>query len=1186
MTSVHCYFCGAAQPTAGKSSCAVCGRTLQFPPPLLTLGRAYLLNRLDGLVAAGALDEASADRIRTIVSAELVTGARPPVAAGAAVVQPSAAAAPVTARAPVTPPRAAPPPAPAGPPFVETFFTPERAPSLLLYLGAFLVVVAALIFVNVSGQQISDSVRLVLMIVGTLGFLSGGLACHRIPRVEEAGRSFLIVGALLVPLDFGAYYALVAHVSPFTSPAMWVLGSLVAAGLYASLAITAYGRVYSYLFFVASLSALAGIAVLLKLPSTWFIVLIAALPLAVQIAARLGGGRTLRLVAPLDLASRVLMPSALLFGIAPPVLVTMFSDLSFAERLAIPALAVLGTAYYAARTDRDRPRERWAVAAGPPAVVFGALFAAHAPVQTFGFVSGLLAVAYVLVRELGALGGAPSPFPMWARERARTLSYVLIAAALLPIAQYWRAPLVGATTYLGVSALLGSLAVWRAWPARRDKAAPELNGLVLFGAGALHLGVTFLIVATGLTRSGVEMFSGIDPRTLALGLTPIAAGLAILAAVARRRLPVLADVGSIAAVASGALVMFVAFEDPPLATVLAVAATVGAAATAVDTRQPLRLWIAAAFAAAAVVSAGRWLQPSEELRPLALAVGALLLFAPAYLPRFRANEFAGVAREIAIATSLGGVTVGLGFALARPLTAAAWDAPVWLATSPAFAVFGTIVLIEALHRRSERIALFATASYLASVLIVVARLHPSAIEAFTVPAAVYLGLAAWGIARFGSPALRSDLLVPAQVAAAIALLGPTYVRSWERQDAVTRTLVVLAESVILLRFASARGLRELGAVSIGALALVVIRGAAAPLALEASTAAFGVVTIALVLAVPRISWRLPDKLREAAEVVGVLLVLAPPLVRATAFGDDALTHGATVLAGGVIVVALGLWSGRRALVASGAAMLGATGLLALRDADRAEPFVTLSGAAVLALVLAIPRYLGRRLPIQYEMALEILAVGLVVSGGMERTLTAALNTGGGHAARVLAESVALLAIGLASSRRALATAGLGAVAVGAIWIVGDPAARQFHGIATGAALVAIALAAIRYAPSVLAEHALVGAELLGAALFVAPPVLASWNQPVVPGTLMVFFEIALLIGVGVILRRRWLVAVALAALGLETIRASIDVVNRLPNWALFGGSGAILLTAGFFLLIKREAWNAWSRRAYQWWSAL
>ncbi len=1164
----------------------MCGRTLQMPPPLLTLGRAYLLNRLDGLIGAGALDEASADRIRAIVTTELGAAAVRPATTAIPGERPASAANASAAPAPATPKRIVVPPTPAGPSFVETFFTPERAPSLLLYLGAFLVVVAALIFVNVSGQQISDSVRLALMIVGTLGFLCGGLVCHRIPRVEEAGRTFLIVGALLVPLDFGAYYALVAHVSPFTSPAMWVLGSLAAAGLYGALAVTAYGRAYSYFFFIASLSALAGIAVLLDVPSTWLFVLLAAYPLAIQAALRVGKTRTLRLVGPLDLPCRFLLPASVVLGTAPTVIANVFNPLSFVERLAVPALAILGTAYYAARTDRDHARERWIAAAGPAATVFGLLFSANVPAQTYGFVSGLLAIGYTLVREVGDLAGAPSPFPTWARARARNLAYLLIAGAALPLAAYWRAPFVGAATYLGIAALLGLLAVWRAWPpARDDKEAPELNALVLVSAGALHVGVAYLLVATGFARAGVAVFSGIEPRALALGFTPLAAALGLLATLARRRLPLLADVSSVAGLASAVLAITAAFSDPPLATVLAAAATAAAVLTAIDTRNPVRLWIAAAFAAVAAVSLGRWLQPSEELRPVALAVAAVLLFVPAYLPRFRASDFARVTREIAIATGLAGVGVGLGFALAHRLSAAVWDTPVWLATSPVFMVFGTIALVEALHRRSERVALLATVSYLASVLIVVARLHPAAIEAFTIPAAIYLALAAWGVARFGSPALRADLYIPAQIAAAVALLGPTYIRSWE-PDAVTRTLVLLAESVILLRFASARGLRELGAISIATLGLVVIRAAAAPLALESSTAAFGLVTIALLLAVPLISWRLPNELREAAEVVGVLLVLAPPLVRATAFGDDALTHGATVLAGGVAIVGLGLWSGRRAFVASGAAMLGAMGVLALRDATRAEPYVAATGVGILALVLAIPRYLQRRLPREYEMALEILAVGLVVSSGIERTLTAPANTGGGHAARVLAESVALLAFGLASSRRALASAGLGAVALGAVWIMGDPVARQFHGIAAGAALIAIALAAIRYAPNVLAERALVGAELLGAALFVMPPLLASWNEPFMPGTLIVFMQIALLVGVGVVLRRRWLVAGALAALGLETLRASIDVVNRLPNWALFGGSGAILLTAGFVLLIKREAWNAWSRRAYQWWSGL
>jgi hypothetical protein len=1143
-----------------------------------------LLNRLADLTAAGAMDSATAERIRAVVRAELAGTAAPPQTLAPAVIpsEPVVPAATVAASAPAPVPAA---PAPSGPSFAETFFTPERAPSLLLYLGAFLVVVAALIFVNVSGQQISDSVRLVLMIVGTLGFLGGGFVCHRVPRVEEAGRTFLIVGALLVPLDFGAYYALVVHASPFTSPAMWVLGSLVAAGLYATLAIAAYGRAYSYFFFIASLSALAGISVLVSLPSTWLIVPIAAYPLAIQFAALTTDSRAQRLVAPLDLPARVLMVAALFFGVVPTVFISFIGYLSLTERLAIPALALLATAYYLARTNRDHPRERWLAAAGPAAIVFGLLFAASAPAQTYGFVSGLLAVAYTLVREVSDLTGVPSPFPMWARERARYLGYALIAGAFLPLAAYWRAPLVGATTYIGMALLLGSLAAWRAWPSRRERAALDLSGLVLAGATAVHLGVVLLLVATGLSRSGLLPFSDLEPRVVALGFTPVAAGLGVFTALARRRVPILANAVSIASLASAVLVVYCAFGDAPLATALAAAATVGAAATAVDSRRPSHLWIAAAFAGVAALSGARWLQPSEELRPLGLAVGAVLLFVPAWLPQFRENAFARVAREIAILAALAGVGVGLSFAFARPLSAGPWDTPVWLATSPVFSVFGVLALIEALHRRDERVALLATSSFLASVLIVVARLHPAAIEAFTLPTAIYLGLASWGIARFGSRVLRANLGLFTQLAAAVALVGPTYVWSWER-DAVARTLVVLAESVVLLRFASARGLPELAAASIGTLGLVVVRAAAAPLTLEASTAAFGVITLALVLLVPRISWRVGDRLREAAEFVGVLLVLVPPLVRATAFGDDALTHGATVLAGGAVIVALGLWSGRRALVAAAAAMLAATGLIALRDPARAEPFVAGTGVVLLALLLAIPRYLPRRLPAAYEWGLEILAVALVVSLGMERTLTAGQSGGDGHAARVIAESVALLAIGLAFSRRALASAGLGAMAIMAFWIVADPTGRQFYGIAAGAALVAISLAAVRYAPRVLSEQALIGGELLGATLFLGPTVLASWSAPFVPGTIIVFFEIGLLLGLGILLRRRWLVAGALAVLGLEAVRGTIDIVNRLPNWALIGGSGAVLLTAGFVLLVKREAWNAWSRRAYEWWARL
>jgi hypothetical protein len=289
-----------------------------------------------------------------------------------------------------------------------------------------------------------------------------------------------------------------------------------------------------------------------------------------------------------------------------------------------------------------------------------------------------------------------------------------------------------------------------------------------------------------------------------------------------------------------------------------------------------------------------------------------------------------------------------------------------------------------------------------------------------------------------------------------------------------------------------------------------------------------------------------------------------------------------VLGAGVVIVALGLWSGRRALLGTAALMLAAVGSIALRDAPATEPYVAAAGVAVLALALVVPRYVPRRLPVEYDTALAILAAALVVSGPLVRT---SQPGGDPHAARALAEAIAIVALGLGLGRRELAAAGLATVGAVALWILGDPTGRQFHAIGAGATLVVISLAAVRYAPAP-DRRVLLGTEWLGAFLFITPTVLASWNAPFFPTTPVVFFEIALLLGTGIVLGRRRLVAAALAATGLETARAMVDIVNRLPNWALFGASGAILLAAGFVLLLKREAWSAWSRQVYRWWARL
>src|SRR5437899_12978777 len=196
--AMRCYFCGREQGPNARGFCLSCGRPLTATPASELFGRRYILNRLDDLARGGVLDADSAERVRRAMLLEL--GEAPTLEPAAPVVPSPVDAVPAVESRAVPSVRPAVTAAvrerPAGASPSESLFTPERAPSLLLYLGAFLVVVAALIFVNVSREQVSDAVRLALMIVGTLGFLGGGIVCQRIPRIVVVGRTFLIYGTL------------------------------------------------------------------------------------------------------------------------------------------------------------------------------------------------------------------------------------------------------------------------------------------------------------------------------------------------------------------------------------------------------------------------------------------------------------------------------------------------------------------------------------------------------------------------------------------------------------------------------------------------------------------------------------------------------------------------------------------------------------------------------------------------------------------------------------------------------------------------------------------------------------------------------------------------------------------------------------------------------------------------------
>lgn len=318
---LRCPGCGGwLSPDA--ESCGVCGRlrtSVVASEGVEFL--AWVLNDLQALRRSGRIDLTTYSRLLAIyesrLNAEVQKGAfrvpPPPVTAAPAPVEPielPLAEEPSPARQPsplpppipspgvlfptavVTEPSRVPPPppppvrpraaapVPAAPP--EPSFSAadagravigwaaERQADILLYVGAFLLSVAAIIFVAYQGGTLSGGIRFAVLTAYALGFLGLGLVLHRWERVREAGPVFLALGAILVPVDIVALRTQVLGEDQLPLDVLWLMGSTTCAALYFLLAIRGYGRLYALPGIPATLAAWGSLASVLGLPYEWF----------------------------------------------------------------------------------------------------------------------------------------------------------------------------------------------------------------------------------------------------------------------------------------------------------------------------------------------------------------------------------------------------------------------------------------------------------------------------------------------------------------------------------------------------------------------------------------------------------------------------------------------------------------------------------------------------------------------------------------------------------------------------------------------------------------------------------------------------------------------------------------------------------------------------------------------------
>ena len=212
----------------------------------------------------------------------------------------------------------------------ETFFEEEKRPvsvakstsvkeqfisldniNLLFYLGAFLVVVAAGVFVGFNYQSISGIGKTVFLAIFTLVFYGVGLLLYlKSQHIKEAGLVFTTIGLILAPLVGLAFYKFSAGSQ--NGNMIWFVTSLVVLGLYVLSFFLIKKTYISYLVTFVSLSLLESCLSIFEMPIQYFAWGMAIFSLLFLLVSRTNMDE--RMKKAYEVSANIFLPVSLLFS--------------------------------------------------------------------------------------------------------------------------------------------------------------------------------------------------------------------------------------------------------------------------------------------------------------------------------------------------------------------------------------------------------------------------------------------------------------------------------------------------------------------------------------------------------------------------------------------------------------------------------------------------------------------------------------------------------------------------------------------------------------------------------------------------------------------------------------------------------------------------------------------------------
>lgn len=773
----YCVGCGT-ENAATSYICRACGRDWIYTPQQQRQGVAFLLNELEALRLDGQIDEEVYARLHRRYRDEL---------AG------EVAAAATT---PTPPPAPRPPaPAPEGPGWLA-----EQQANLLLYLGAFLMVIAALTFVGYSSGTISDGVKMALLVAGTLLFLAAGFACLRYPRVQQAGVVFFGVGSLMVPLNFVGAYGFFFADDDIDATGLWLAGSLASVLFYGAVSWLGMGRWYPVPMAGAALSALGAVLVLTGAPPEAYPGSYIALAFLLAAPSLAGAGRasdTFGLVG--FWSANVIVPLAVLAALA----ITLAADtggsedfFDLATRWYLPPTVALAALFYWMQAISGRRIDQSILAVVALAVSGGAavtlVFALNAGSQWYGPAVAIVGGLYAA----GSEGFGPRWFGQrhlgWMALAAITVSWLFFEGA------YADFPRQGAGVHFAAAAFyLGAARLLRIeLPASlRDRFADDaelyrsLAPVALIYAAGLTLGIGFFHLLSSLPAAETAQASDASLAFFGLSL-----GVAAVAATMRWWWPEARVHAYAIALGMSLFVLLSSVDaDGQVALLLAVYTAV-ALALMLWEQEPLTLSVPAAYGFFALLAAWRYFEPRDEYLPLVISGIGYGLFAAFLMLRGRLARF--VPAERAEQWTRTAEVAAFAYAIAAPI--AGWLRLAVLADDRGFvgtdrfeetllyqtaaaSVFLLAIMAAAhwwLVQRRVEPAIVASALLMVALLLEIGHFRPESAQAYTAPLGAYLLAGAFLSQRARDlPADAQGLIGPLEALGAALIMGPSFAQS-------------------------------------------------------------------------------------------------------------------------------------------------------------------------------------------------------------------------------------------------------------------------------------------------------------------------------------------------------------------------------------------------------------------------